>query len=66
VPRKAIDAAVQALSRHVARGDSWAALTALAAIVPDYEPSAEAWTVARSECLYRQIPDAASADRLSA
>jgi FlaA1/EpsC-like NDP-sugar epimerase len=66
VPRRAIDAAVQTLARHVTEGDSWRALTALAAIVPDYEPSAEAWTAARSECLYRQIPDPASAGRLSA
>jgi len=66
VRRKALDAAVRALARHVTRGDAWETLNVLAAIVPDYEPSAEAWTVARSECLYRQIPAAARADRLSA
>ena len=57
VPPKALGAALRVLRHHVARGNAWETLNALAAIVPDYEPSAEAWAIARRECIYRQLPE---------
>jgi hypothetical protein len=48
----AIDTALRALRRQVARGDALGTLNTLTTIVPEYEPSVEAWATARADRLY--------------
>jgi FlaA1/EpsC-like NDP-sugar epimerase len=51
-PKVALDAAMRVLRRQVARGDAVGTLKTLTAIVPEFEPSAEAWAAARAESLH--------------
>jgi FlaA1/EpsC-like NDP-sugar epimerase len=48
----AIDTALRALRRQVARGDALGTLNTLITIVPEYAPSVEAWATARADRLY--------------
>jgi len=48
----AIDTALRALRRQVARGDALGTLDTLTAVVPEYVPSAEAWATACADRLY--------------
>jgi FlaA1/EpsC-like NDP-sugar epimerase len=45
-------AALPGIRRHVARGDALSLLKTLTMAVPDYEPSADAWAIARAERLH--------------